>query len=203
MIIWNNLKFPARSKIPNQAGDEEVTLMKGDMKIDDNLGEYVNEMLSFKSRPKRPRNRRVDMRRKEIQLMDYSAGWKMDNSRKRELNFNKLSQIISAEGDKIEKDSTDEELPVEDSDPATSQSLETIENHNEDEIVCDAELRARLSMQVLPISVDIWLHSQSRLYAGNLRKARTEMRNRRRWSYVDPQLQSMNLSTISPLGVTR
>ena len=176
--------------------------MKGDPKIDENLGEYVNEMLAFKSRPKRPRNRRVDMRRKEIQLMDYSAGWKMDNSRKRELNFNKLSQIISAEGDKIEKDSTDEELPVEDSDPATSQSFETIENHNEEEIVRDAELR----LSVLPIHVYILLPSQSRFYAGILRKARTEMRNRRRLSYVDPQLQRLmlagKLTTTYLLGVT-
>ena len=48
--------------------------MKGDPKIDENLGEYVNEMLAFKSRPKRPRNRRVDMRRKETQQNPYSAG---------------------------------------------------------------------------------------------------------------------------------
>ena len=130
----------------------------------------------------------------------------MEICHKRELNFNKLSQIISAEGDKIEKDSTDEELPVEDSDPATSQSFETIETHNEDEIVCDAELRVRLSMSVLPINIDILVHSQSRFYAGILRKARTEMRNRRRLSYVDPQLQSLvlagNPATTSLLGVT-
>ena len=86
------------------------------------------------------------MRRKETPQNPYSAGWEIEICYKRELNFNKLSQIISAEGDKIEKDSTDEELPVEDYDPAISQSFETIETHNEDAIVCDAELRARLSM---------------------------------------------------------
>ena len=67
-------EIPARSKVPNQGSDEEVSLMKGEPKIDENLGECVNEMLAFKSRPKRPRNRRVDMRRKETPQNPYSAG---------------------------------------------------------------------------------------------------------------------------------
>ena len=59
-----------QSKIPNRESDPA---MKDDQKADESLGDYVNEMLTFKSRPKRPRNRRVDLRRKEMQHNDYSA----------------------------------------------------------------------------------------------------------------------------------
>lgn len=46
--------------------------MKEDLKIDENLSEYVNEMLAHKSRPKRPR--KVASRKKEMQQKDQSAG---------------------------------------------------------------------------------------------------------------------------------
>ena len=58
----------------DQRNDQEETIEAEDQKIDETLGEYVNEMLTFKSRPKRPRNRKVDTRRKEMQRKDYSAG---------------------------------------------------------------------------------------------------------------------------------
>ena len=114
--------------------------MREDLKIDENLGEYINEMLVFKSRPRRPRNKKVDLRRKEMQQKDYSAGW-LGNASKQK--FMILCQIILDEGEKTEKDSTDEELPIEESETATPPLFETVETHNEDEIVRHADLRER------------------------------------------------------------
>ena len=61
-----------------------------------------------------------------------------------------MCRIISGEGEKTEKDSTDEELPIEESETVNPPLFETVETHNEDELVRRADLRERLSKSSLP-----------------------------------------------------
>ena len=84
--------------------------------------------------------------------------------------------------------SADDELPLEEARTATAPSFEAIEAHNEEDIVCHADLKERLTK---PTLATILLPSQWKIIVGILRLPRSKMRSRRkRSSSEDPPLQS-------------